>query len=87
MLSSSLGYLVHLDGSLCPLQSDGVGLLQPLGNTFLEPLVEIVQSQRSIPVDEGSSFSNCTTVAQTISPPCSHMQETDLRWRQHVATC
>ena len=60
---SSLGYLVHLDGPLCPLQRDGVGLLQPLGHSFLEPLVEIAQSQRSIPVDEGTTFSNRTATA------------------------
>jgi len=65
---SSPGYLVHLDGSLCPLQRNGVGLLQPLGHSFLEPLVEIAQSQRSIPVDEGTSFSSCTATAQAHHP-------------------
>lgn len=61
---SPLGYLVHLHGSLRPLQRDGVGFLQPLGHGFLEPLVEIAQSQRSIPVDEGTSFSQCTVIAR-----------------------
>lgn len=61
---SSPGYLVHLYSSLCSLQCDGVGLLQPLGHSFLEPLVEIAQSQRSIPVDEGTSFSNRTATVR-----------------------
>lgn len=70
---SSPGYLVHLDGSLSPLQCGGVGLLQPQGQRLLKPLVEIAQSQRSIPRDEGTSFSNCsstvTSPALTPNPP------------------
>lgn len=61
---SSPGYLVHLHGSLRPLQHDGVGFLQPLGHGFLEPLVEIAQGQRPIPVDEDTSFSQCAVTAQ-----------------------
>ena len=59
-----LGYLVHLHSPLCSLQCDAVGLLQPLRHSFLEPLVEITQSQRSIPVDEGTSFSQCAVIAR-----------------------
>lgn len=60
---SSPDYLVHLDSSLRPLQRDGVGFLQPLGHGFLEPLVEITQGQRPIPVDEDTSFSKCSVMA------------------------
>lgn len=58
-----LPYLVHLDSSLCPLQCNGVGLLQPLRHSFLEPLVEIVEGQRPIPGDEGTNSLPCTATA------------------------
>lgn len=42
-------YLVHLDRSLGPLQCYHVGLLEPLGDGFLKPLVEVSQSKGAIP--------------------------------------
>lgn len=47
-------YLVHAHGPLRPLQRHGVGLLQPLGHGFLEPLVEAAEGQRPGPGDGGA---------------------------------
>lgn len=66
---SSPRYLVHLDGSLGPLQCGGVGLLQPQGQRFLKPLMEVAQSQRSIPVEEGTSSPTTQQWHRTITPP------------------
>lgn len=66
---SSPRYLVHLDGSLGPLQCGGVGLLQPQGQRFLKPLMEVAQSQRSIPVEEGTCSPTTQQWHRTITPP------------------
>lgn len=66
---SSPRYLVHLDGSLGPLQRGAVGLLQPQGQRFLKPLVEIAQSQRSIPMGEGTGSPAPQQQHRTVTPP------------------
>jgi len=63
-----LGYLVHLHSPLCSLQCDAVGLLQPLRHSFLEPLVEITQSQWPIPAGGETNFSQCTVMTWGFQP-------------------